>query len=151
MEGGKVVARHCVPTESIVEFGDLPFQALVIERRGSSVVVLRLPARATSRPAWRTFHFTAADCSVRDLAGGVTAHRWATNVIRDDNSDSVVEPYKVTRPGRWLYTIYVGLPKPPAQAFEFLLPPRVIVGREVQFPPIRFERKSWMGISPFNC
>ncbi len=151
MEGGQVLARHCVPTESIVEFGALPMLASVIEGNNGWFVVLSLPARRPAQQMWQTFHFTTPDFRVRDLDSGVTVERLSVSVLRDDRWDSPVEPYRPPRPGGWLYSVDVKLPGPPPEKFELLIPALVIDGHEVRYPPIRFERKTWMGISPFNC
>lgn len=151
MDGGRVLAKHCVPTESIVEFGTLPFQASVIEGQNAWYVVLGLPAKKPPQLTWRTFHFGASNFRTRDPVSGITTSELSISVLRDDKSESVVEPYSPTRPGAWLYSIDVKLPSPPPDKFELLIPPVVLDGKEIQFPPIHFERKLWVGISAFNC
>jgi hypothetical protein len=151
MEGGQVLARHCVPTESIVEFGALPMQASIIEGNNGWFASLSLPSKRPSPPAWKTFHFATPDFQMRDLDTGVTTGGLPVRVLRDDKSDSPVEPYRPPQTGGWLYAVDVKLPGPPPEKFELLMPALVIDGREVRYPPIRFERKTWMGISPFNC
>lgn len=131
MDDGEVLARHCVPTESIVEFSALPIQASVIEGHGTRDTAVRLPSKHPPQLTWQTFHFVSSDFYVRDLANGITTDRLPVSVLRDDASDSVVEPYHATRPGPWLFTIYVELPDPPTERFEFLLPAIVIDGQEI--------------------
>ncbi len=151
MEGGQVLARHCVPTESIVEFGPLPLQAVANEGNNALFISLSLPWRRPAQTAWQTFHFTTPEFRVRDLDSGASIEGVSVRVLRDDNSDSLVEPYRPQRPGGWRYSVDVKLPGPPPKKFELLIPPLVIDGHEVRYPPIRFERKTWVGISPFNC
>ncbi len=151
IEGGRVLARHCVPTESIIEFGSLPIQASVIEGNNGWIVLLTLPAKRPPQPTWQTFHFTTPDFRAHYPDRGGTSDRLQVSVLRDDKSDSVVEPYHPPRPGSWLYAIDIKLPGPPPEKFEILLPSLMIDGREVRYPPLRFERKTWVGISPFNC
>ena len=151
MDGGQVLARHCVPTESIIAFGELPIQASVIEGNNGWFVSLRLPSKRPPLSTWQAFHFTSSDFHVRYPDSGVTTERLPVSVLRDDKSDSMVEPYHPPRPRTWLYAIYVKLPGPPPEKFELLIPSLVIDGREIRFLPLRFERKIWMGISPFNC
>lgn len=151
MEGGRVLARHCVPTESIVEFGSLPMQASANDGSNALFISLSLPSKRPAQSAWQTFHFAAPEFRVRNLDSGVMIEGVSVRVLRDDSSDSVVDPYHPPRAGSWLYSIDVKLPGPPPEKFELLIPPLMIDGREVRYPPIRFERKIWMGISPFNC
>lgn len=151
MEGGHILARRCVPTESIVEFGALPMQASVIEGHRAWEIALGLRPMKTLQPTWQTFHFATSDFYVRDLVSGITTNSLPISVLRDDKSSSAIEPYRMAGRGQGLFTIYVELPGRPPERFEFLLPPLLIDGKEVRFPPIRFERKVWTGISPFNC
>ncbi len=151
MEGGQVLARHCVPTESIVEFGALPMQASASDGNNALFVSLSLPSKRPTQTAWQTFHFATPDFRVRDLESGATVEGLSVRVLRDDGSDSLLEPYRPPRPSGWLYSVDVKLPGPPSAKFELLIPALVIDGHEVRYPPIRFERKTWVGISPFNC
>ena len=151
MDGGQVLARHCVPTESIIEFGPLPIEASVIEGHNAWFAVLGLPSKRPPKLSWQTFHFATSDFYIRDSLTGVTTDKLPISVLRDDKSDTVREPYRPPSTKGWLFSIDVKLPGPPPERFELLLPPVVIDGKEVRFPPIRFERKIWMGVSPFNC
>lgn len=151
MEGGRVLAKHCVPTESIIEFGSLPMQASVIEGNNGWFVLLDLPAKNPPQPTWQTFHFATPDFRAHYPNDGITTDSLPIQVLRDDKSDSAVEPYRPTQPRSWLYAIDIKLPGPPPERFEILIPPLLIDGREVRYPPLRFERKTWVGISPFNC
>ncbi len=150
MEGGRVLSRHCVPTESIVEFGELPLRASVSEANNSWLVLLGLPAKRPPTQTWQTFRFSSSDFRVRYLDGGMS-DTLPISVLRDDKSDSAIEPYRPPRPDGWLYALDVRLPGPPPVSFELIMPALLIDGREVRYPPLRFERKTWMGISPFNC
>ncbi|MDE2606757.1 MAG: hypothetical protein KGL68_12640 [Burkholderiales bacterium] len=151
MPGGQVLAGRCVPTESAVAFGALPMEARVVEGQIGWFVVLSLPSRRPAQLAWRTFHFAAADFRVRDPASGITTPALPINVLRDDRRDSVVEPYSPAQGAGWLYSVDVRLAGPPPERFELLLPPVVIDGAQVRYAPILFERKVWVGASPFNC
>jgi hypothetical protein len=151
MAEGRILTRHCVPTESIVEFGSIPFQASVMEGSNGWFFTLWLPWKRPPDSTWRSFHFTASDFRLRDLGSGVTTSSLAVSVSRDDKLESIVEPYRPPRPKDWFYSIEVKFPGPTPEKLEILIPPLVIDGREVRFAPIRFERQLWMGISPFNC
>ena len=98
MDGGEVLAKHCVPAESIVEFGDLPLQASVIEGHRVWVVALGLPSRRPLQLTWQTFYFATSEFYVRDPANGITTDRLPISVLRDDRSNSVVEMAKCNFP-----------------------------------------------------
>ena len=117
MDGGQVRSRHCVPSDSILEFGALPLQASVIEANNGWLILLTLPAQRPPQRTWQTFRFTTADFHVRDLDSGIAIHRLPTRVLRDDGSESIMQSYSPARPGRWLYAIDVKLPAPPPARF----------------------------------
>lgn len=151
MAEGRILARHCVPTESIVEFGPLPFQATVMGGEDRWYFVIGLPWTRLPESHWEAFHFVTSDFHLRDLDSGNTIRPQAVSVSRDDKVDSIVEPYRLPRSKSWSYSIELKLPGQAPDKLEILIPPVVIDGREVRFAPLRFERKIWMGISPFNC
>jgi hypothetical protein len=150
VDGGRVVTRgHCVPlpTDVLFRVGTLPVRARVMEGYRSTYIAVRLGATSTptgeSRPAWRTFHFTADRFIVRDLER--SADTTFDGLINSDTEQPV------TIPATSSYWLEVHLPKPVPARFELVSPPIVIDGREYRFPTIRFARKLWVGISPFNC
>ena len=151
MEGGQILARHCVPTKSIIEFGTLPLQVSLVEGNNGWSVIMGLPVKRPPHTSWQTFHFTSSNMQLRNLDNGELITLQQAFVLRDDDSNSIITPYRPLRPGRWLFTVDMKLPTPPPNEFELLVPSMVIDGHEVHFPPIHFERKMWMGISPFNC
>lgn len=149
--GGRVLAGHCVTAESIIEFGVLRLQASVIKGQKYWLVVLRLPSRKPAHVPWQTVRFATADFHIRDLSTGALSSGLPVAVLRNDEYDSVVDPYDLARPGDWLYSIDVNVSALPPERFELWLPPMVLDGHEIRYSPIVFERKIWEGISPFNC
>lgn len=148
VDGGKVVAAHCVPTQSNIDFqvGSLPFRARANEGQNATIVSL-----TPSKSSWKTFHFTTANFAMRNLGSGVTTRNLMVRVMRHDKSDSIIEPFHAQTAKGHFYWLDVYLPRPTPENFEILSPPIMVDDQEFQFPPIRFERKGWMGISPFNC
>ena len=148
--GGRVVTRgHCVPLPADVLFrvGPLPVRARVMEGYRSTYIAVRLGADSASAgesgPSWQTFHFTSDRFVVRDLERKVdTTFDGLMNADR-------AQP--VTTPTATPYWLEVHLPKPVPARFELVSPSLVVDGKELPFPAIRFTRKLWVGISPFNC
>ena len=153
--GGTTVQRHCVPTPSIVEFelagnkGSLRIRALADRGKHVNQVSLNFHGRA-----WSEVHFTSTDFRLRDGAMHLVAG--ASSVLadtRDGTSPLTTEPYQAPpeRPGLSRFDVQIRFSDPLPDTFELLSPPIVIDGRQVDFPPILFQRSTWVGISPFNC
>ena len=98
---------------------------------------------ADPKPSWQTFHFTSDRFLVRDLARNVD--------MTFDEVMNRAQSLPVTAPTIVPYWLEIHLPKPVPASFELISPPIVVDGQEYPFPPIKFERKLWVGISPFNC
>ena len=148
VDGGKVVTAHCVPTQSNIDFqvGSLPIRARANEGQNGTIVSL-----TPSASSWKTFHFTTTNFAVRNLDSGVTIRNLLVRVMRHDKSDLITEPYHVQTEKGHYYWLDVYLPRPTPENFEILSPSIMLDDKEFKFPPIRFERKVWVGISPFNC
>lgn len=151
VEGGRLSAGRCVPTESIVTFGALPIEARVVEGRDNWYLMLDIDPQGAAVPRWQSFRFGTGDFRIRDLDTGVIVKGLSVAVRRDDETASVLERYRRPASGRIAYAVEIGVPGTPPRRFELLLPTAEIDGVETVFPPVRFERRTWVGISPFNC
>lgn len=155
-EGGRVGTGHCVPTESHLFFQVGPAALRATGSYDGSVVILEVLSQFHSQREhlplsdWKVLRFTTGTFAVRDLDSGVTTQNLTVRVLRPDKSDSVLEPYQ-QRVGKDVSNFYVEvyLPTPPAKRFDLLSPPIDVDGKEFAFPTIRFEKKLWVGISPF--
>jgi len=152
VEGGAVMKGHCVPLESGVDFlvGPVPVVTRVLTTRNGDFVYLSI-----KRVPDTEFHFKSARFSIREKGGRVLAEP-KLEIDRDDRLDTVTAPFpQEAQPGARkvvaTFRIYVPLPSPVPESFELNVPPLVVAGREYPFPAVGFERKVWMGISPFNC
>ena len=148
-DGQVVTSGHCVPlpTDAVFQVGTLPARARVMEGYRSTYIAVRLGSdlmtTSDPKPSWRTFHFTRDRFLVRDLARNVDMT--FDKVMNRDRS------LPVTAPTIAPYWLEIHLPKPVPASFELISPSIVVDGQEYPFPPIKFERKLWVGISPFNC
>lgn len=156
LAGGTVLASHCVPTESNLVFQVGPLWVHAVANQAMNGVIVNLDLSSQSFRArqplasWRTFHFNEGGFSVRDLDSGATTQNLQARVFRQDKSNTLSDPYRL-QAGQGSYWVDVYLPNPPPERFLLLGPSIVIDGLEMQFPPLRFERKVWVGVSPFNC
>jgi len=147
LEGGTIVEERCVPIESGVDFavGWLPVRARVIQGKDGDRIALIL-----SPMPGQEIRLTSNRFAVRDLATGQVLENLSIEVYRDDRLDSMTSPSPRV-PGARSFWVYVVLPEPAPAEFELTSPAVLVNGIEHAFPVIRFERKVWMGISPFNC
>lgn len=155
-ERGRVTQNRCVPTESNIEFpvGPLNVGAYAVEGQRDVIATLTLPTQpapnATGQPAWRSLRFSSGDFAIRDLDRNTVHKALRVRAFRNDQSDSLTAPYHAN-PGRSYFWVDVYVPNPAPKNFELSSPPLVIDGQEWPIPVLRFERKTWAGISPFNC
>lgn len=157
VDGGILREAHCVPTKSLMDFTvtggradaqkSLPLSAFA--NNGSHVHQVAL---FLSPGAWQQFRFVSVDFRIYDRAKKVSLVPKAVRTFSDKGmSPLTTEPY-VRQGGRPpISEIQVTLEDLLPDDFDLLVPPIVIDGEEVEFPVIHFERKVWMGISPFNC
>jgi hypothetical protein len=155
LDGGRILTPHCVPTESIVEI-DLPkangpLRVRAWADNGTHVNQVDL---LFNGKAWKWIHFTSTRFRIRDLDRGVTVDASSVLALRSDGLPKLTtEPYRAPpeRPGSFRFGVQINSSVPLPARFELLSPPVVIDGREIVFPPIRFEQQQWLGISPLNC
>jgi hypothetical protein len=155
VDGGRVLKRHCVLTESIVEFnlpdanGRLHVRAWADNGKYVNQVSLFFSGKA-----WREIHFTSADFLIRDVENHSTLNASSIIVYKADGIFNLTtEPYLAPpeRSGLFRFHVQINVSRPLPNNFELLSPPIAIDGEEIVFPIIRFERKQWIGVSPFNC
>lgn len=153
MDGGHAIQQSsCMQVKSVIEFGQLPLQVLVQRAaNGSLVGSVKLPMQKPYHPAWQSFYFKTSKFYVRDSANGPKKPVKSVKVFRNDQVKSMLEPYYSTTGKHWFYFIDIVLPDMDGKGFDLFLPPVVIDGHERHYPPIHFEKKVWVGLSPFNC
>ena len=155
VDGGKVLKRHCVPTESIVEF-NLPDAdgRLHVRAWAENGKYVNQIALFFSGKAWREIHFTSADFRIRNLEENLIQSASSVVAYKADGMANLTpEPYLAPpeKPGLARFQVQINSDRPLPDSFELLSPTVVIDGQRIIFPAIRFEKKLWMGISPFNC
>lgn len=151
VDGGRLSAGGCVPAKSVVTFGVLPLEARVVEGARDWFVLLDIVAPEGAPAQWQSFRFETAEFRVRDTATGVVLDGPAITVRRDDRVDTVEVPYRRAATGRPAWSVELMWPGRPPRRFELLFPPAAIDGVSTRFPRVRFERRTWVGASPFNC
>lgn len=155
IDGGTVLKRHCVPTESIVEFnlpganGHLHVRAWAENGKYVNQIALFFSGKA-----WREIHFTSAAFQIRNLEENTISSASSIVAYKADAITNLTpEPYTAPpeKPGLARFQVQVNSDHPLPKRFELQSPTIVIDGQEILFPAIRFEQKQWMGISPLNC
>ena len=152
--GGQLRTPSCVPTESLVDFTvgngrvQLPIRAFADDGK-----YVRQVALFFSRGSWKTFHFVSTDFRIHDLDKNITIQPAAVRVFSEHGmAPLTTAPFSLPdakQPIR--FNVQITLPGRMPDNFELLSPSIVIDGEEMAFPPMRFERKVWTGISPLNC
>lgn len=151
VDGGRLSAGGCVPAKSVVTFGVLPLEARVVEGARDWFVLLDIVTPEGAPAQWESFRFETAEFRVRDLDTGTDLQATSVDVRRDDGAGTVLAPYRRPASGRIAYAIEIRVLGTPPRRLELTMPPAEIDGTATAFPRVRFERKQWVGISPFNC
>ena len=155
IDGGKVLTRQCVPTESIVEFnlkstnGRLHIRAWAENGKPKNQINLFFSGKT-----WNEIHFTSTNFQIHDIEKKVIISASSVLAVRSDGITKLTtEPYWAPpeRPGLFRFNVQINFSEPLPTNFELLSPSIVIDSEEVVFPSIRFEQKQWLGISPLNC
>ena len=154
VEGGRVIAVHGDPVESQVEFsvGTLPVIVTSTIRHSNR----RLVASLILKPLpGQTIHFTSDHFQIHDTEHGLNMPVVSVLAFERKGSTSPTIPYKIqVRPlaARALQFLFIDIHVADTQpaSFELLSPSIMIDGVETTFPVIHFQRKTWVGISPFN-
>ncbi|MCB1614680.1 MAG: hypothetical protein KDI30_01575, partial [Pseudomonadales bacterium] len=155
VENGVVTTPHCVPAESIIDFqlgeGEHRLQVRALADNGDTVHQVALFFGGNH---WRSIHFFDTGFVIRDLESHVIITPSSLLAYKVDSIEPLtVEPYLAPagRPGLSRFSVQINTAEPLPDNFELQSPPAVVDGEQIAFPPIRFERKVWAGISPFNC
>jgi len=154
-DGGNVLARHCVPTKSIIEF-NLPntsgrLHVRVWADNGKDINQISI---FFSGKEWSDIHFVSTDFQIHDIEKDIVMA--ASSVLAytaDGVSNLTADPYLAPPklPGLYRFHVQINSSDQLPSNFELISPSIVIDGEEIVFPLIRFEQKLWIGISPFNC
>ena len=154
MEGGEVVAVSCVPTESRVEFSldNLSISAITnITRRTNELTVSLFLNPLTGQ----RIHFSSDQFKVRDIERGIQIIDTSIFASRIDGIKSPSTPFPADdsriSPLGFNFSVHISFPDTNIESFELVSPPIIIDGIETIFPVIRFQRKTWVGVSPLNC
>ena len=156
-EGGQVRAQHCVPVESLLDLEiknakkSVKIRAWADDGKYINQVYLGF-----SGGLWSNIKFTSTDFKVIDLDKNITIDSVSVFADKHDGFSKLnTEPYTApdVRAGLQVprFSVQVRLPDPMPKNFELSIPSILIDGDEIELPTIRFERKVWVGISPFNC
>ena len=152
--GGQLRTPTCVPTESLIDFTignarvQLPIRAFVDDGK-----YVRQVSLFFSRGSWKSFHFSTTEFLIHDLDTNTTIRPAEVRVFSEHGMDPLTTaPFTLPEAGQPIrFHLQLKLPGKMPDNFEVLSPSIVIDGEEMPFPPMRFERKVWTGISPLNC
>lgn len=153
MPGGTEVVGDCIPAPYRTEFpaGDLQLRVSSVRAHdGRTFVILQLiPKRDMSFAyAEGPFRFHAAD-------RGTTIHPDRVSVRRSDGEADTTTPYRFDHrqigPLQFEFRIEFELPPDVQRRYALEMPDLVVDGVTHAIPDITFERRTWAGISPFNC
>ena len=156
-EGGQVVSDCAgVPRRIELKVGNLPFSVYATTTRREGVVSLSFGLKPLEVVEFSSFRFSSDNFRIRDLSTNKLRDPSAISVYRNDGSDSVLAPYLYPEDARSAllgapFLVSIHFPEELPRSFELLSPSLILDGIGRDFPVIRFERKTWVGISPFNC
>lgn len=155
-EGGHVLAKHCVPVESLLD--------LEIKTNHSNIIIrawaddgeyINQVYLGFSGGLWNNIKFTSTKFKVIDLDRNVVIEPLSIFADKDDgftklNTGLYAVPKKplAKMPN---FSVQIRLPEPMPENFDLSIPLIIIDGNEIVLPNIQFQRKVWVGISPFNC
>lgn len=156
-DGGEVRAKHCVPTESLLDIEiksahkSIKIRAWADEGKRFNQVYLGF-----SGESWDKINFTSTNFKMVDLDKNLTISDLSVFASKHDgfsklSTESYAAPHG--RPGmhKTRFSVQVRLPDPMPDKFELVIPSIIVDGNEINIPVMQFERKVWVGISPFNC
>jgi hypothetical protein len=154
-DSGNVLTRHCVPTESIIEFnlpntnGRLHVRGWADNGKNINQINLFFSGRE-----WNEIHFVSTDFQIHDIEKNIIVAASSVRTYKADGiSNLTTDPYLAPpeRPGLFRFHLQINSSNQLPRNFELISPSIVIDGEEIVFPPIHFEQKLWIGVSPFNC
>ncbi|MEJ2345261.1 MAG: hypothetical protein P8076_11305 [Gammaproteobacteria bacterium] len=153
VEGGKLSTPICVPTESLMDFTLGSSHRLPVRVLADDGPHVRQVAVFFKRGSWQRFRFVSTDFRIRDLDKQVTIRPAAVRLFTDKGIEPLTTaPFVLPTTNKpVLIHMQITLPGRMPDRFEVLSPDIVIDGEQMPFPLMRFERKTWMGISPMNC
>jgi hypothetical protein len=153
VEGGKLSTPFCVPTESLMDFTLGSRHRLPVRVLADDGPHVRQVALFFRRGSWERFHFVSTDFRIRDLDKQVIIRPDAVRLFTEKGIEPLTTaPFVLPATNKpVLIHMQVTLPGKMPDRFEVLSPDIVIDGKQMPFPVMRFERKTWMGISPMNC
>ncbi len=152
---GNVLTGHCIPTDSAIEF-KLPSHNSHIRVRvwADNGDEIKQVSIFFSGEGWNEIHFTSANFQIHNIENNTITVPSSVIAYKTDGFSNVfTEPYLAPpeRPGAFRFQIQINSKNPLPNSFELLSPTIVIDGEDIEFPPIRFDKKQWIGISPLNC
>lgn len=148
-DGGVVHAKRCVPTESLLDINiEGNHESIQIRTYAHEAKLFDFVYLGFSRGAWERINFTSTDFKIIDLENNSTISDLSVFTLKHDGFSKLnTEPYAASD----VNYVQVRLPEPMPEKFELIVPSVIVDGDKIKIPAIRFERKLWVGISPFNC
>lgn len=154
VEGGQLRQPRCVPTKSLVDFtiGNSR-KYLLIRALSDNGKHVHQVALFFSDGSLEKFHFASTDFRIFDLDKKIMLRPSSVVAyLKSGQGALTTEPYYLKAgKGPVLLSVQINVPGMLPANFKLLSPSIVIDGEEIALPVIHFERKVWVGISPFNC
>ncbi|MEJ2169256.1 MAG: hypothetical protein P8X90_27415 [Desulfobacterales bacterium] len=153
VDGGRLRATRCVPTKSLLDFTVRNSRAYMpIRTLADNGPYVHQVALFFSKGSWETFHFTSTDFRIYDLDKKITIRPSSVRTFSENGFRPLTTEHYSMKNGKLpVSEIQITLTEKLPANFELLSPSIVIDGEKIEFPAIHFERKVWVGISPFNC
>ena len=155
-DGGIVRSKPCIPTESLLDIiirsthGSINIRSWAADEKNINTIYLGFSGKG-----WSRINFTSTDFKVIDLDSKLTINALSVFAHMHDgfkelNTELYAVPQKNLTGTPW-FSINIRLPDPMPNNFELSSPPLIIDGEKIKIPTIRFEKKVWVGVIPFNC
>ena len=153
VDGGQLHASRCVPTKSLVDFTVRNSREYMpIRAFADNGPYVHQVALFFSKGSWERFRFSSTDFWIYDLDKKITIRPSSIRTYSESGFRPLTtEPYSMKDGKLPVSEIQITLTDKLPDNFELLSPSIMIDDEEIEFPTIQFERKVWVGISPFNC
>jgi len=153
VDGGQLREGRCVPTKSLLDFTIRnSHEYMPIRILADNGPYVHQVALFFSKGSWERFRFSSTDFRIYDLDKKITIRPSSVMTYLENGSRPLTTELYSMKDGKLpVSEIQITLTAKLPANFELLSPSIVIDGEEIEFPKIHFERKVWIGISPFNC
>jgi len=153
VDGGQLRSSRCVPTKSLLDFTVRnSHEYMPIRTFADNGSYVHQVALFFSKGPWEKFYFTSTDFRIYDLDKKIMIRPSSVLTYSENGFRPLTaEPYSMKDGKLPVSEIQITLADKLPANFELVSPSIVIDEEEIEFPTIHFERKVWVGISPFNC